>query len=621
MKYCEFDGFRYPDEKTTCHACGRPLVEVSSIKDLPENTTFALTLLCCPSSVCSALVAPAKANFCAACGSKLQPISYELWMGKFIKPALEERPADVLLDPSDLLRPVVEMGLSVNEAKQLLDAALEERIGVRRDVLDHWLQDTTDLLKKEEKYEVVLRRATREAKSLGIAPIYVEMILQRLAPTVSMLESSQHQPLYPATPTTQQTSDIIADLPYPTTHDETGEPTENILEIPDMPAAFVRSQEPDIIEMPYSAQDKIREEDKAPVVQEGNRKEVVRERDVTERRVEPRRINIRDLSAAKLFLGIITVAALLFVIYRALPSLKKRSDDMANNQNVSNAGSDNPSDGGSKLTDPTARQFPANTDIKQDGIAETKVDESGLVFVYANVDGVRLIVDNGNEVTTLSRGHGKELSLPPGQHFFRASKQGYQPWAQSLKIEAGARLSLQVSLAASGSEDVSQAESVPLPQPSTGSAQGQVRNEQPQTSYPTPTAPSISPQPKSEATSRSEISTSVAQPTPQQQTTPRATDTPNIFLGPSRSPKIRTKAQPDWPESAFRERETGSVSVLVSVDKYGNVTSAKAIQGPQQLQQAAVRAALRCRFDPALQNGQPIEGQVTIIYTFSIHGF
>jgi formylglycine-generating enzyme required for sulfatase activity len=164
--------------------CGRGLVDASAILDLPDTLSFKVSTSCCPDPSCSALVAVANTNFCALCGVRLQPISYELWVDKFVKPALAKNPAMVFLEPANLFRPAAEMGLSVAEARKHLDSLLEERTGVARDVLDGWVQEATSLFEADQKLEAVQLETGQRAKELNIdlhfATAVVGALLQRI---------------------------------------------------------------------------------------------------------------------------------------------------------------------------------------------------------------------------------------------------------------------------------------------------------------------------------------------------------------------------------------------------------------------------------------------------------
>jgi len=184
MKYCQFEALRFPDDLSTCRICGRPLVDAAAIPDLPEDVALRLATSCCPSPVCEASVAPSRTSFCAACGTKLEPISFDLWMDKFVAPAWDDNPAQLLVDSMSVLRPVSAMGLSRATARERLDRFLERQVKVPRATLDSWLDQTNAALKDGQKQEAGQSVAVREAKKLGIevplAMAVVEMLVQRI---------------------------------------------------------------------------------------------------------------------------------------------------------------------------------------------------------------------------------------------------------------------------------------------------------------------------------------------------------------------------------------------------------------------------------------------------------
>ncbi|MFL6336040.1 MAG: energy transducer TonB [Pyrinomonadaceae bacterium] len=79
--------------------------------------------------------------------------------------------------------------------------------------------------------------------------------------------------------------------------------------------------------------------------------------------------------------------------------------------------------------------------------------------------------------------------------------------------------------------------------------------------------------------------------------------------------KAKSRAQPSYPTLARAARVTGSVTVFLVVNEKGEVESVIRAEGPQQLQQAAIEAARRWRFNPTVIDGQPV--RVTGYLSFS----
>jgi len=75
------------------------------------------------------------------------------------------------------------------------------------------------------------------------------------------------------------------------------------------------------------------------------------------------------------------------------------------------------------------------------------------------------------------------------------------------------------------------------------------------------------------------------------------------------------KIKPHFPGAA-RQSLNGIVSVLVVINEYGSVISAKALDGPLMFRQISEEAARNWKFSPALRNGQPVESQQTIQFNF-----
>ena len=184
MKYCDADhpGLRYPDDEVKCRACGKALLDVLPASSLPDGV-INLPTLACPNASCRALVAPPKTKFCSMCGVQLEGISYELWLGKFVRPQLEKNLIDVLIDQSVLFPPVGELGLSRAEAIDRLNELLEEKTGIGLQAINSWIEETTLALQHHTKSEAARKNALRRAQNLkikfGVASAVVEALAVR----------------------------------------------------------------------------------------------------------------------------------------------------------------------------------------------------------------------------------------------------------------------------------------------------------------------------------------------------------------------------------------------------------------------------------------------------------
>jgi TonB family protein len=63
---------------------------------------------------------------------------------------------------------------------------------------------------------------------------------------------------------------------------------------------------------------------------------------------------------------------------------------------------------------------------------------------------------------------------------------------------------------------------------------------------------------------------------------------------------------------------SGPVTVRVVIDENGNVTSAKAIDGPAPLRQPAEEAARKAKFAPTTENGITVKVTGTLTYDFNL---
>jgi protein TonB len=76
--------------------------------------------------------------------------------------------------------------------------------------------------------------------------------------------------------------------------------------------------------------------------------------------------------------------------------------------------------------------------------------------------------------------------------------------------------------------------------------------------------------------------------------------------------------QPEYPASALRSGQTGTVRVRVEVDAQGVPGAVVVVDrsGSRDLDRAAVDAVKNWRFQPALRNGQAVPGVIEIPFDF-----
>lgn len=92
---------------------------------------------------------------------------------------------------------------------------------------------------------------------------------------------------------------------------------------------------------------------------------------------------------------------------------------------------------------------------------------------------------------------------------------------------------------------------------------------------------------------------------------------------PSRAPRFVAggASQPPYPTASRRLGEEGAVVVAVSIDANGAITDVRLVtsSGFARLDQAALdHARRRWRFEPALQDGQPVAATRTITVSFRL---
>jgi len=78
------------------------------------------------------------------------------------------------------------------------------------------------------------------------------------------------------------------------------------------------------------------------------------------------------------------------------------------------------------------------------------------------------------------------------------------------------------------------------------------------------------------------------------------------------------QVQPIYPLAARATRQSGSVTVEITINEAGDVVGARATSGPALFREAAVAAARRWKFKPALRDGKPVSCVGTISFNFKM---
>ncbi len=91
----------------------------------------------------------------------------------------------------------------------------------------------------------------------------------------------------------------------------------------------------------------------------------------------------------------------------------------------------------------------------------------------------------------------------------------------------------------------------------------------------------------------------------------------NISQGVSQGLVIK-KVSPTYPANLLRTRTEGSVQLLATISKDGDITHIKTISGDPQLVKAASDAVKQWKYKPYLLNGEPLEIQTQITVNFKL---
>jgi periplasmic protein TonB len=91
----------------------------------------------------------------------------------------------------------------------------------------------------------------------------------------------------------------------------------------------------------------------------------------------------------------------------------------------------------------------------------------------------------------------------------------------------------------------------------------------------------------------------------------------NVSQGVSQGLLVK-KAQPVYPASALRMHVEGTVELLATVSKSGDISAVKILSGDPSLARAAVEAVKQWKYKPYLLNGEPIEIQTQVTMNFKL---
>ena len=94
-------------------------------------------------------------------------------------------------------------------------------------------------------------------------------------------------------------------------------------------------------------------------------------------------------------------------------------------------------------------------------------------------------------------------------------------------------------------------------------------------------------------------------------------ETLNISQGVSQGLLLK-KVQPIYPRNALSMRIEGSVELLATISKTGDISRVKVTSGEPQLSKAAADAVKQWKYKPYLLNGEPVEIQTQVTINFRL---
>jgi protein TonB len=91
----------------------------------------------------------------------------------------------------------------------------------------------------------------------------------------------------------------------------------------------------------------------------------------------------------------------------------------------------------------------------------------------------------------------------------------------------------------------------------------------------------------------------------------------NVSQGVSQG-LLTKKVQPIYPRNALSMHIEGSVEVMATISKTGDISHVKVLSGDGQLAKAATDAVKQWKYKPYLLNGDPVEIQTQITINFKL---
>lgn len=163
----------------------------------------------------------------------------------------------------------------------------------------------------------------------------------------------------------------------------------------------------------------------------------------------------------------------------------------------------------------------------------------------------------------------------------------------------------------------------PTPAPSGTNAAANTSTQSTAPTQRTTSAPRPAPTPQPQSSAPVQTNTAAAQPPAPQSnagaTTAAAKSTAEapVAVG-SLAGKARQKYSPSYPSIAKAARVSGVVTVYLLINENGEVESVQRAEGPLQLQQAAMDAARRWKFNQTVVNGQPARVTGYLSFNFAL---
>lgn len=101
---------------------------------------------------------------------------------------------------------------------------------------------------------------------------------------------------------------------------------------------------------------------------------------------------------------------------------------------------------------------------------------------------------------------------------------------------------------------------------------------------------------------------------------PPSVERPDFFMVFDEPPQVIVQVPPEYPEMAEQAELEGVVGLQIGIDEFGNVVEARVMQSVPGLDQAAIEAVYKWKFNPAKQRDVAVPVRIFVPIRFTLRG-